>query len=70
MIEKAKKYAQLTGRSISELVGHYLDTLTNEDPKGEISPRLQSLVGAVKLPEDFDEDKELRNAHEAKHLSK
>jgi hypothetical protein len=68
-IKKAKLYAKNTGRSLSELIGNYLETLTEENTdKSELSPKLKSIVGAVKLPNDFDEDKELRTYFESKHL--
>jgi hypothetical protein len=51
------------------LVNNYLDTLTEEDGDTQhISPKLKKLVGAVKLPKDFDEKKELRVYLENKHL--
>lgn len=69
VIKKAKSYAKHTGRSLSELVENYLDTLTNGDiVEQDISPKLQKLAGAVKLPPDFDEDAELRAYFEKKHL--
>jgi formiminotetrahydrofolate cyclodeaminase len=69
VIKKAKSYAKQTGRSLSELVNNYLDTLTEEDGDTQhISPKLKKLVGAVKLPKDFDEKKELRVYLENKHL--
>jgi len=69
VIKKAKCYARQTGRSLSELVETYLENITAENyhPK-EISPKLQKLVGAIKLPTDFDEKKELRAYFEDKHL--
>ena len=68
VIERAKRYAKRTGRSLSELVEHYLDTLTHEEVTEDLSPRLKNIVGVVQLPEDFDEDKILREALERKHL--
>lgn len=69
VIKKAKSYAKQTGRSLSELIEKYLETLTEEhqQPK-DISPKLRKLVGAVKLPADFDEKKELDAYFENKHL--
>jgi hypothetical protein len=70
VIKKAKSYAKQTGRSLSELIETYLETLT-EDYHGEtlqISPKLKKLAGSVKLPEDFDEKKELTAYFERKHL--
>jgi hypothetical protein len=68
VIKRAKHYSKHTGKSISELVEQYLDELTTHTNTSNLSPRLQKLVGAIKLPEDFDEEKELRNYMENKHL--
>ena len=70
VIQKAKSYARQTGRSLSELIEKYLETLTDEhtDDNLEISPKLRKLVGAVKLPADFDEKKEVTAYFENKHL--
>jgi formiminotetrahydrofolate cyclodeaminase len=69
VIEKAKSYAKLTGRSLSELVEKYLESLTNDEKNdAQISPKLRKIVGAVKLPKNFDEEKELRTYLEKKHL--
>ncbi len=68
-IEKAKTYAKKTGRSLSELIQRHLETLIRENGDHEkISPRLKSIVGSVKLPEDFNEEKELRTYFEQKHM--
>jgi len=68
LIERAKQFARKSGRSLSELVEHYFEYLTNEKSESELSPQLKSLVGAVSLPPDFDEERELRTALEDKHL--
>jgi len=68
VIERAKSYAKGTGRSLSELIETYLDTVTRDESKKEISPKLRKIVGAVKLPKDFDENQELRSYLEKKHL--
>lgn len=68
VIERAKSYAKKTGRSLSELIENYLETITEENNNSDLSPKLQKLVGSVKLPADFDEKKELRSAIEKKHL--
>jgi len=68
-IQKAKSYAKNTGRSLSEIIENYLETLTEEHVNKELlSPKLKKLVGIVKLPADFDEKKELRTYFENKHL--
>ncbi|MDD3459074.1 MAG: DUF6364 family protein [Weeksellaceae bacterium] len=68
IIKRAKVYAKNTGRSLSEIVENYLDTITQKGDNELISNKLKNIVGAVKLPEDFDEEKELRNYYEEKHL--
>lgn len=68
VIVRAKSYAKSTGRSLSELIENYLETITSENSNHELSPRLEKIVGAVNLPADFDEKTELRSAMEKKHL--
>lgn len=69
VIKKAKMYARKTGRSLSELIEKYLETLTDEDPGAmQVSPKLKKIAGSVKLPADFDEEKELTAYFESKHL--
>jgi hypothetical protein len=68
IIERAKSYAKKTGRSLSELIENYLETITEEKSNSDLSPKLSKLVGSVQLPADFDYDKELRSAIEKKHL--
>ncbi len=69
IIEKAKKYAKQTGRSLSELVENYLGTLVDENQDlQQVSPKLRKIIGSVKLPDDFDEKKELSTYYETKHL--
>jgi hypothetical protein len=69
VIEKAKNYARKTGRSLSEIIENYLESVTSENRDDKkMSPKLKRLVGAVKLPKNFDDKKELRIALEKKHL--
>lgn len=68
VIERAKLYAKNTGRSLSELIENYLITITEDSIDGELSPKLQKIVGVVSLPENFDEKEELRSVLEKKHL--
>ncbi len=68
VIERAKSYAKHTGRSLSELVESYLETIIQEDKEEQLSPKLKKIVGAVKLPKNFDEKKELRAYLEKKHV--
>lgn len=68
VIARAKKYASETGRSLSEIIENYLSSLTESDTKQKISPKLKNIVGAVKLPKNFDEKKALKKYFEQKHL--
>ena len=69
VIERAKRYAAQSGRRLSQIIEGYLAKITNEkDNNEDISPKLKKIVGAVKLPKDFDEKKELRKYFEKKHL--
>ena len=68
VIERAKSYAKNTGRSLSDLIESYLETITRDQGDEKLSPKLKKIVGAVKLPTNFDEEKELRSYLEKKHL--
>jgi hypothetical protein len=68
IIERAKSYARNTGRSLSDLIESYLETITQDHSDEKLSPKLKKIVGAVKLPRNFDEEKELRSYLEKKHL--
>lgn len=67
-IEKAKIYAKNTGRSLSELIENYLESIIQDDRNEKLSSKLNQIVGSVKLPNNFDEDDELRSYLEKKHL--
>lgn len=68
IIERAKLYAKNSGRSLSELIEQYLDTITQENSNQKVSPKLKKLIGSVKLPKGFDDKKELQSYLEKKHL--
>ena len=69
IIEKAKSYAKKTGRSLSGLIESYLEEVVQENNDQEkVSPRLKKIIGVVKLPADFDENKELKAYFGKKHL--
>lgn len=58
VIENAKSYAKKTGRSLSELVESYFKNLTEKSElPDDIHPKVKKLIGIVKLPPDFDEEK-------------
>ncbi|HXR79626.1 MAG TPA: DUF6364 family protein, partial [Saprospiraceae bacterium] len=69
VIDKAKVFAKRTGRSLSEIIESYLEQLTNEEPADQkgLSPKLRNLIGSIKLPKDFDEDKMKREHLQRKH---
>jgi hypothetical protein len=67
---KAKAYAKSRGRSLSDLVEDYLKFLTSsrKDADPELTPRVKSLHGSIKVPGDLDYKKELRDQLRKKHL--
>ncbi len=68
VIEKAKSYAKSTGRSLSDIIENYLESLIEENNSSKkLSPKLKKIVGSVKLPKNFDEKKELKNYYDNKH---
>jgi len=67
IIERAKFYAKNTGRSLSELIENYLADIKKESSQTVISSKLEKIVGSVKLPDDFNEQKELQSHLEKKH---
>ena len=70
VIERAKIYAKKTGRSLSEIVEVYLESITSENPgeNEDISPKLRKLIGSIKLPRNFNEEKIRREYLEKKYL--
>ena len=69
VIRLSELYAKQTGRSLTELIENYLKTLTgvNED-NDQLSPKLKQIIGAVKLPVDFDEKSTLDIYFQNRHL--
>jgi len=67
---RAKVYAKTKGRSLSDLVENYLKLLTKNSAieDTDLSPRVKSLLGSVKLPADFDYKKELADSLAKKYL--
>lgn len=63
VIDSAKKYARKKGKSLSDIVENYLKSITTHEETAEVlSPKVTRLMGAIKLPEDFDYKKELGTA--------
>jgi len=67
---KAKVYAKINGRSLSDLVENYLKLLTRNSSvdDSEYTPRVKSLLGCITLPEDFDYKKEVTDYLTKKYL--
>jgi len=70
IIEKAKKYANGKGRSLSDIVENYLKAITKEDYNESIvlTPIVQSLKGTFKAPGNIDYKKELSKRLTEKYL--
>jgi hypothetical protein len=64
IVQRAKKYASQTGRSLSKMIEGYLESMVNiRDPGNEeFSPKIKKLRGIVKLPKNFDYKKETDKA--------
>ena len=70
IIEKAKKYANGKGRSLSDIVENYLKAITKEDniESIELTPIVQSLKGTFKSPKNINYKKELSKRLTEKYL--
>ncbi len=67
LVDAAKLYAKNSGKCLSKIVELYLVNLTSEKNIQTISPSLNKLIGAVKLPKKFKEKKEFQTYLEKKH---
>lgn len=61
LFEQLKKYAQLTGYTISEVVEKQLKGFLDANEKELSKPVSSKLRGIVKLPDNFDYKKEMYN---------
>ncbi len=70
VIEKAKKYAKIKERSLSNLIENYLKALTKDNLQNniELTPIVKSLKGSFNAPKNFDYKKELSNRLSKKYL--
>ena len=70
IIEKAKKYAHIKGRSLSDIVENYLKAITKEDniESIDLTPIVKSLKGTFKAPKNIDYKKELSKRLTEKYL--
>jgi hypothetical protein len=70
IIEKAKKYANDKGRSLSDIIENYLKLITKEVESTEdekLTPIVKSLKGTFKAPENFEYKKELLKSLKEKY---
>lgn len=70
VIEVAKQYAKDRGQSLSELVENYFKLLTRNvdlEEKIDLSPKVKSLKGILKVSEDFDYKEILEEEIRKKH---
>ena len=70
VIEKAKKYAKIKERSLSNLIENYLKALTKDNLQNniELTPIVKSLKGSFNAPKNSDYKKELSNTLSKKYL--
>ena len=70
IIEKAKKYANGKGRSLSNIVENYLKAITKEDnnESTDLTPIVKSLKGTFKAPKNIDYKRELSKRLAEKYL--
>ena len=67
-IDKAKRYAKQSGRSLSDLIESYLEELTTtETPFEEVPDEFKDLFGAVNLSSDVDDKQAIRAILNRKH---
>ena len=59
LFQQLKKYAQLTGHTISEVVEKQLKGFLDANEKDLTKPVSSKLRGIIKLPDDFDYKKEM-----------
>jgi len=70
IIEKAKKYANDKGRSLSSIIENYLKVITKEEVVGDIklTPIVKSLKGSFKAPRNLNYKKEISKRLSEKYL--
>lgn len=68
---KAKAYARSHGRSLSDLVESYFKILTSKSShsKYDLTTKVKSLLGSIKVPEDFDYKADLSDQLSNKYLN-
>lgn len=71
LARKAKTYARSRGRSLSDLVESYFKILTSksDDAEFDLTTKVKSLLGSIKVPEDFDYKTDLADQLSRKYLN-
>jgi len=70
VIERSKIYARSHKISLSKMIESYLDSLTKQkedEKKSSFTPLVESLIGVIDLPSDFEYKKEYRDYLEEKY---
>ena len=70
IIQRAKEYAGKTGRSLSDLIESYLESLVQSDKESisnQLPPKLKRLFGVTSIPTSLDHKKEIRKILSSKH---
>jgi hypothetical protein len=70
IIEKAKKYANEKGRSLSSIIENYLKIITKEEEVNDIklTPIVKTLKGSFKAPKNLNYKKELSKRLTEKYI--
>jgi hypothetical protein len=69
VIKIAKVYAKKKGQSLSDLIENYLKSISAKEVKeNNFSPAIKKLMGSIKLPDNFDDKKIVKEAIIKKHL--
>jgi len=71
LTKKAKTYARSRGRSLSDLVESYFKILTSKsaDSAYVLTDNVKSLMGSIKVPDEFDYKKDLSDQLSKKYLN-
>ncbi|MDT8402687.1 MAG: DUF6364 family protein [Bacteroidales bacterium] len=71
LARKAKAYARSRGRSLSDLVESYFKILTSKSDatESDLTAKVKSLLGSIRVPEDFDYKADLKDQLSKKYLN-
>ena len=67
VVKQAKIYASASGRSLSDIIEGFLNTVTTGSVPKSISPKSKSLLGTIHLPQGFDHKNVLSGILSEKH---